>query len=135
MKRALWLLTLVAGTCAAQTTPLGRLFYTEEERARLESQRGQATKQAGQPRTVGTVRHDGVVVRSAGPATWFINGSAHDTHGLPSLPARPAGTALQLLGSDGRAVRLRPGERTSIDETGQAAPADGVIEIRTGPAR
>lgn len=135
MKRALWLLTLVAGTCAAQATPLGRLFYTEEERARLESQRGQATKQAGQPRAVGTVRHDGVVVRSAGPATWFINGSAHDTNGLPSVSARPAGTALQLSGNDGRAVRLRPGERTSIDETGQATPADGVIDIRTGPAR
>ncbi|HEY9191417.1 MAG TPA: hypothetical protein VIO81_00950 [Methyloversatilis sp.] len=135
MRRALWMLAFCTGTCAAQASPLGRLFYTEEERARLESQRGQATKQAGQPRTVGTVRHDGVVMRSAGPATWFINGSAHDANGLPSLPARPAGNALQLSGSDGRAVRLRPGERTSIDETGQAGPASGVIEIRTGPAR
>lgn len=135
MKRMLCLLALHVCAGSAYAGPLGRLFYTDEERVRLELQRGQATKQASQPRSVGTLRHDGIVLRSSGPATWFVNGSAHDAQALPSLSARPAGTALQLSGSDGRAVRLRPGEQTSVDETGQAAPATGVIEIRPGPAR
>ncbi len=135
MKRVLCLLALHACAVSAQSGPLGRLFHTDEERARLELQRGQTAKQASQPRSIGTLRHDGIVLRSSGPATWFVNGNAHDTQALPSLSARPAGTALQLPGSDGRAVKLRPGEQTAVDESGQAAPATGVIDIRTGPAR
>jgi hypothetical protein len=37
-----------------------------------------------------------------------------------------------LPGGEGRAVTLRPGERTAIDDIGQAAPPDGVIDIRPG---
>lgn len=134
MKRAaiLILLALCAAPCALQAQALGRLFYSEDERARLEQQRGQTALPAGAPRTVEAVRLDGVVLRSGGPATWFVNGAAVDARTLPSMSARPSGGALQLPGGEGRAVTLRPGERTAIDDTGQAAPPDGVIDIRPG---
>lgn len=134
MRRALIL--LVCGFAqAAAAQPLGRLFFSDAERARLEQQRGQPVKAASAPRAVGTVRHDGIVVRSSGPVTWFVNGGALDTRVLPSLQAQPAGTALQLPGNDGQAVRLRPGEQTAVDEAGQAAPASGVIDVRPGRSR
>lgn len=134
MKRAL-LLVLCGFAHAAAAQPLGRLFYSEADRARLEQLRGQPVQAATVPRAVGTVRHDGIVVRSSGPVTWFVNGSALDARALPSLPAQPAGTALQLPGDAGQSVRLRPGERTAVDEAGQAAPASGVIDVQPGRSR
>lgn len=122
-----------AGTAAAQ--PLGRLFYSEAERIQLEQQRGQPVKPDSAPRTVSTVRHDGIVIRSTGAVTWFVNGDALDARALPSLQAQPAGTALQLPGNTGQPVRLRPGERTAVDEAGQAAPASGVIDVQPGRGR
>jgi hypothetical protein len=131
VKRALLLLLCgVAHAAAAQ--PLGRLFYSEAERARLEQLRGQPVQATTVPRAVGTVRHDGIVVRSSGPVTWFVNGGSFDARALPSLQAQPAGTALQLQGNAGQAVRLRPGEQTAVDDAGQAAPASGVIDVRPG---
>ncbi len=133
MKRALIALLLGAtcGTAGAQS--LGRLFYSEAERAQLEQQRGKVVvPQASAPRTLGAVRHDGVVMRSAGPATWFVNGHSVPPQDLPSVSARAAGTALQLRGSDGGTVKLRPGEHAVLDETGQAAPPARVIDIQRG---
>lgn len=132
MTRPIAILLLCAASSLVQAQSLGRLFYSDDERAQLERQRGQAVPQVGAPRTGGTLRHDGVVLRSAGPATWFVNGAALDSHTLPSVPARPAGTALQLPGSDGRAVHLRPGEHTELDEAGRAAPPADAVDIRPG---
>jgi hypothetical protein len=124
------LLGATCGTTGAQS--LGRLFYSEAERAQLEQQRGKVLQQAGAPRTLGALRHDGVVMRSAGPATWFVNGNAIPPQDLPALSARPAGTALQLQGGHGSTVRLRPGEQAVLDENGQAAAPDRVIDIQRG---
>lgn len=134
MRHALIALLLVAtcGTTGAQS--LGRLFYSEAERAQLEQQRGKVLQQASAPRPLGALRHDGVVMRSAGPATWFVNGNAVPPQNLPSLPARATGTALQLQGSDGGTVTLRPGEHAVLDETGQATQPARVIDIQRGRA-
>jgi hypothetical protein len=134
VKRAL-LLLLCGFAHAAAAQPLGRLFYSEAERARLEQLRGQPVQAASAPRAVGMVRLDGIVVRSSGPVTWFVNGGALDARALPSLQAQPAGNALQLPGSSGQAVKLRPGEQTAVDEAGQAAPATGVIDVQPGRGR
>lgn len=122
---------LLGTTCgAADAQSLGRLFYSEAERAQLEQQRGKVIPPPSSPRPQGALRHDGVVMRSAGPATWFINGNAVPPQDLPSLSARAAGTALQLQSGAGRTVRLRPGEHAVPDETGQATPVARVIDIQ-----
>ncbi|MBP6095265.1 MAG: hypothetical protein KBF58_10065 [Methyloversatilis sp.] len=134
MKHALIALLLGTTCCTTSAQSLGRLFYSEAERAQLEQQRGTVVQQASAPRPLGAVRHDGVVMRSAGPATWFVNGIAVPPQDLPSLPARPAGTALKLQGSAGGTVRLRPGEHAVLDETGQATQPVRVIDIQRGRA-
>lgn len=134
MKRHALALLLVAlcGTAAAQ--PLGRLFFSDEERARLDARRGQPVDNTA-PRQVGTVRHDGVVTRSSGPPTWFVNGAPADGETLSALPARTVGATLQLKGADGRPLRLRPGEQAAVDEAGEATPSGAAIDIRPGRTR
>lgn len=134
MKRHALALLLVAFCGAAVAQPLGRLFYSDEERARLDVRRGQPVDNTA-PRQVGTVRHDGVVTRSSGPPTWFVNGAPADGETLSALPARTVGATLQLKGADGRLLRLRPGEQAAVDEAGEATPSGTAIDIRPGRTR
>lgn len=131
MKRRALALLLVTTCAGAAAQPLGRLFYSEDERARLDARRGQPVDTVT-PRQVGTVRHDGVVTRSSGAPTWFVNGAPADGETLSALPARTVGTTLQLKGADGHPLRLRPGEQATLDEAGAAMPSGTSIDIRPG---
>ena len=135
MKRELLGLLLSATCAAGQAQSLGRLFYTEEERARLDARRGQPAETPSAPQTVGTVRHDGFVSRSSGRPTWFVNGAAADPEALTRLPARVDGNTLQLQGASGAPVRLKPGERAAISADGHASPEGPNIDVRPGPAQ
>lgn len=135
MKRECLGLLLFATAALAQAQSLGRLFHTDEERALLDARRDRPVDAQSPPRTVGAVRHDGLVTRSSGPPTWFVNGAATDRQALTQLPARAVGSTLQLQGADGAPLRLRPGEQAAIDESGHAAPAGRSIDVRPGVAR
>lgn len=75
-------LTLAAagssGTCLANpVADPGRLFYTPEQRAQLEAARDRnvtQTKQAPPTVTPAPLRFDGMVIRSDGKATSWVNG-------------------------------------------------------------
>lgn len=134
MKRHALALLLVALCGAAAAQPLGRLFFSDAERARLDARRGQPFVNTAS-RKVGTVRHDGVVTRSSGPPTWFVNGAPADGETLSALPARTVGVTLQLKGADGRPLRLRPGEQAAVSEAGEATPSGAAIDIRPGRTR
>lgn len=114
---------------------LGRLFYSEEERSRLDARRNAAVAEHDIPRTVGALKLDGVVTRSSGHGTWFINGTAADPDALARLPGRAEHGVLQLQGADGRPLRLKPGERAAISEGGHASAEGPVIDIRPGRSR
>lgn len=116
-------------------TALGRLFYSEDERSRLEARRNAAVAEHDIPRTVGALKLDGVVTRSSGRGTWFINGTAADPDALARLPGRAEHGVLQLQGADGRPLRLKPGERAAISEGGHASTEGPVIAIRPGRSR
>lgn len=124
-------LSASGATCAQ---PLGRLFYSDDERALLEQKRTLPVAEAV-PSTVGAIRHDGLVTRSQGRPVWFVNGRATEAGALSRLPARARGSVLELPGSDGRAVRLRPGEQATVDESGQATPSGPTMDIRPGRTR
>lgn len=117
---------------AAPRAALGRLFYSEEERSRLDARRNAAVAEHDIPRTVGALKLDGVVTRSSGRGTWFINGTAADPDALARLPGRAEHGVLQLQGADGRPLRLKPGERAAISEGGHASAEGPVIDIRPG---
>lgn len=92
---------------SAGAEPLGRLFFTPERRAALERQR-QFNIHEAQTLEGATLSLDGVVVRSSGKRTVWINSRAqHDT-------AAPTGVAVDLS-------RREPGR--AILSAGEEAPA------------
>ncbi len=83
------LLTHVTLSHAAEAAPLGRLFMTPEARLALEHQR-QLKFQATQTPDGAPLRLDGVVVRSSGKATVWINGQPQ-TANAADLPRETIG--------------------------------------------
>ena len=68
----------LSGAClASPATDPGRLFYTPEQRARLEAARDRnvtQTKEESPSVTPAPLRFDGMVIRSDGKATSWVNG-------------------------------------------------------------
>ena len=86
---------VLAGDTLAQQAPLGRLFFTPEQRAVLERQRQRnqnpALVEDGTPLTL-----NGRVTRSSGRNTAWINGTPldeQDARTLAGAPLRPGETS------------------------------------------
>lgn len=77
MNRLMTVLLLSCAALPAHADP-GRLFYTPAQRAQLEQMRAKPAVQgrAAQPAHVPPVRFDGVVIRSDGRATRWVDGRA-----------------------------------------------------------
>ncbi len=122
MRRALVLCALLACTALtarAQSSHLGRLFLSPEQRAQIDAQRygpppaDPALAPPPPPPPPGPpVELNGVVVRSSGRSTVWLNQEtqnephnrlARDKSGMPGT--------LTLRLSTGQAVRLKPGQR------------------------
>ena len=67
-------------TASATGVPaeLGRLFFTPERRQQLDRQREFKSEEAPRAESAPTLTIDGVVTRSSGKRTVWINGAAHD---------------------------------------------------------
>lgn len=112
------LLLALAAALATQSTlvaaePLGRLFFTPERRAAMERQRQLNIEQT---RTLqgSTMRLDGIVRRSSGRSTVWINGQAeHENSNAAGvnavLPSHHPGKAILSTGDEPPA-ELRVGE-------------------------
>lgn len=99
-------IALVAGTVSAQT-PLGRLFFTPEERAALDAG-GPVHAEAETQTEIAPRRLDGIVRRSDGRGTVWINGEA-ERRRLGSADRAPVQDA------EGRWQTLRVGEAADED--------------------
>lgn len=137
MKAGLVVVALVAtGSLpvqAAQEAELGRLFFTPERRQALERQRTHNVQQA-QALQGTTMTLDGVVFRSSGKSTVWINQQAQNENdgrrtGVTAvLSPRDPGRALVAPGEDtpaqlkvGEAVNRATGERNTRLGGGQVA--------------
>ena len=118
-------LAVTAPVHAEETPKLGRLFFTPEKRATLERQRAFNIQEA-QTLQGTTMSLDGVVVRSSGKATVWINRQAqHEGErartGVSAVVSpRTPGSALLAPGEDtptrlkvGEAVNRATGERNT----------------------
>lgn len=112
--RRVWLLLLAAAAGTAGAEPLGRLFFTPERRSVLEHQRA-SNVQATQTLEGASMSFDGVVVRSGGKSTVWINGRPQ--------PEAASGTGVQA------AVDSREPARATV-VAGEEVPA----ELRVGEA-
>jgi len=116
MRRAAALALLAATAAiagAAGTEPLGRLFFTPERRAALERQR-QLNIQETRPLEGSSVSLDGIVTRSSGRSTVWVNGRPQNENAVGSgvsaavTPKNP-GRAVVTPGED-PAASLKVGE-------------------------
>jgi len=72
-----WLSLCIGGPGLAAAPELGRLFYTPAQRAELESARAHhVTQFVGQTKQAPPLRYDGVVIRSDGQTTRWVDGKA-----------------------------------------------------------
>ena len=97
-------LAMIAPACAADAPELGRLFFTPERRATLERQRAFNVQEA-QTLQGSSMSLDGVVYRSGGKATVWINRQAQ----TENESSRTGVSAVVSPGAPGSAL-LAPGE-------------------------
>ena len=107
-------LTVLAPACAADAPELGRLFFTPEKRAALERQR-EFNIQEAQTLQGSTMSLDGVVYRSGGKSTVWINRQAQSenesarTGVSATVSPKTPGSALLAPGEEAPA-QLKVGE-------------------------
>lgn len=116
-------LALAAGAVAA-AEPLGRLFFTPEQRATLESLRlAPATAATA---ATGRIKVDGIIQRSGGPATVWINGVPQTAAPGSVAPTGRAGapTVEVTVPAKDERVRLKVGQsiELAVPEAPEEAP-------------
>jgi hypothetical protein len=123
---------LCAGSSAVHAQELGRLFFTEAQRAARGARRRARVpdKPAAAPVVASpTTRLDGFVKRSRGPSTVWVNGEA-----LQEDVRLGEGSARVPVGDSGTRVELKPGE--TLDRgTGEVTDVIGDGEIRIRRSR
>ena len=110
------LLTLLIASPLAHAAPLGRLFLTPERRAVLERQRQLNIQEKTQETIeVANVHINGVVRRSGGKATVWVNGRPQldddISTGVIVRPAAREADRVDILVGDERPASLRIGEK------------------------
>ncbi|HET7198158.1 MAG TPA: hypothetical protein VFI86_05790 [Burkholderiales bacterium] len=142
MKRLLAAVLSCTLAAPALAEPLGRLFFTPEQRAALDARRRARVpdKPAAAAVASPVTRIDGYVKRSQGPSTVWMNGESL-SEGSPEAPRiePPArgdaeGSVSITVGETGRRMRLKPGE--SLDRgSGEVKDVigDGEIQVRRPP--
>jgi hypothetical protein len=141
-RASVWLAVLAAMAMAMATPaeaagePLGRLFLTPEQRAALERQR-RTEADASAALQGETLRLDGIVRRSSGHRTVWLNGHATDDNGTAARRVGPRhdDPAAAVIAGDGAApLSLRVGEtvnRATRERTDGLA--GGRLSIRQAP--
>lgn len=135
-------LGLLAGPGAVRANPpaepLGRLFFTPEARATLERQR-QSDVRAARSFEGGSMRLDGVVLRSSGKSTVWVNSQpqtedTRDTGVAVATSPRQPGRATLATGSEPPAeLKVGVGINRATRET-ESGLAEGAIRVNP-PAR
>lgn len=135
------LLASLAGPAAAQAEQPGRLFFTPEKRATLERQR-QLNIQEAQTLEGATMSLDGVVVRSSGKRTVWINSRAQHDQAAPAgvtadLAPRKPGQAVLKAGEE-VPTQLKVGEtinRATRETSGGLAQGQISVNRPAAPAK
>lgn len=118
MKNFVIILLALAASATAQAAELGRLFFSQDERAQLERQHVLSADEAGNDSRSLIV--NGVIQRDGGKRIIWINGeqqpaSAADAHTPASVPV--------ILPGKSAPVKLKVGQRLMLDSP-EATPKD-----------
>jgi hypothetical protein len=115
MTRALVFFAFVTSIPAASAQDIGRLFFTEEQRAALDARRrARVPDRPSAPAvTSPTTRVDGYVRRSGGPSTVWVNGESLGVEGTdaPRIESgRREGRVSIPVGEGAVRFSLKPGQ-------------------------
>jgi hypothetical protein len=114
LARAAALLCLIGAMPASAQEPLGRLFFTPERRAALERQRQLNIQETQQVIEGANLTVSGVVHRSGGKSTAWVNGLPQDeragTAGLSVGVDRADPTRARVAAGDEASATLKVGE-------------------------
>lgn len=131
--------TLPAGAAAE---PLGRLFLTPERRAILERQRQSNIQEQAQAIEGATMSLDGVITRSSGKATVWINGRPQNENmvgtGVQADVSRHEPSRATLVTGEEAPAALRVGEsinRATREKNDVVAPGAVTVAKPRVPAR
>jgi len=142
--------TIVAASCfiamagaavQAADEGLGRLFFTPQQRVALDAGRRIAAAKpkagtASAKRPVRELRLDGIVTRSDGERTVWVNGRAYHNGrpaGLRVTPVEPAAARIHV-GESGRAIKLRVGETNGRSDAAGSTKQEDAASASTKPA-
>ena len=134
------ILTLIAALCppAHADDELGRLFFTPERRQALDRQRQFNIQEKQEIPEDPTFTIDGVVTRSSGKRTVWVNGVAQNDNEKPSgvavIPNRKAPGKVIVRSSDSVVGDAKVGETVNRN-TGEATDllGDGKIKLKNTP--
>jgi hypothetical protein len=139
MRRALVLVAFLSSVGAASAQELGRLFFTEVQRAALDARRKARTPDrpaAPAAVTSPSTRVDGYVRRSGGPSTVWVNGETLGVEGTdaPRIESgRREGRVSVPVGDGPVRFSLKPGQVLDRS-TGEIRDVLGNGEVQV-PAR
>ncbi|WP_018411866.1 hypothetical protein [Methyloversatilis thermotolerans] len=143
MKNALCQLLCVLcmlSAASAAARPLGRLFFTDDERAALDRPPAPAAADeapAATPRQ--PVRFDGLLRIDGRSARWFVNGEALNADDLRarglSVPTSAPPCGLSMPRSGGGSTLLRAGQTADVDTAGHAhaVSPDAAVQRTSSP--
>ena len=98
---------------AAQENRLGRLFYTPEERQRLDQKRGAPGSSAGAPQTV--MVNGGIVRPGMAPILFLDGKEVRQGEGPAGVRLTPqANQSIQIQAEGGPAISARPGQMVDL---------------------
>ncbi|SBT08221.1 conserved exported hypothetical protein [Candidatus Accumulibacter aalborgensis] len=135
-----WLLVLVPCAARGADDALGRLFFTPERRQQLDRQREMNILDKQQIQADPTLTIDGVVTRSSGKRTAWVNGRPQNedqtANGLTVTPRLGEPGKVLVDSSDSPQAKARVGE-TVNRHTGEASDLlnGGRISTRSAVAR
>ena len=120
--------------CATNSAePLGRLFFTPAQRNTLDAGKQLAKPRQATPSGPRAAMLNGVVTRSDGESTIWVNGHSVNRTGSPNASAShsdPVAARVELQGAGGR-VKLKVGQRFDrstgkVQESYESAPVDAM---------
>jgi hypothetical protein len=113
------LILAAAGAPAAE--PLGRVFFTPEQRATLEALR---LAPASATTTTDRIKVNGIIQRSGGPTTVWINGVPQAVSPAAVTPAGKSGSPTVNVAVPGRDEHIQLKVGQSVDISGGESPPE-----------
>ena len=133
-----WLLVLIPGSVIGGEETIGRLFFTPERRQQLDQQRQTNSLDRQRIQVEPSLTIDGVVTRSSGKRTAWVNGSPHHEDEMSNLlrvtPQRQDPGRVRVETIDSPAATVRVGETVNRN-SGQSSDLlnGGRIRVRAQP--